>query len=112
MVVFEINICICRCITYFHGVTGLMSNQWCWAYVSSSGASGNDWTSRSNMENVTYNFTLTYCKYKSFGSLYSSFMNVYRRSYFLVLPIKYLINRDGDATTPYELATGTKPFNI
>ena len=28
---------------------------------------------------------------------------------FLVLPIKYLINKDGDPTTPYKLATGTKP---
>ena len=28
---------------------------------------------------------------------------------FLVLPIKYLINEDGDPTTPHNLATGTKP---
>ena len=28
---------------------------------------------------------------------------------FLVLPIKDLINEDGDPTTPYKLATGTKP---
>ena len=28
---------------------------------------------------------------------------------FPVLPIKYLINEDGDPTTPYTLATGTKP---
>ena len=28
---------------------------------------------------------------------------------FPVLPIKYLINEDGDPTTPYKLATGTKP---
>ena len=28
---------------------------------------------------------------------------------FLVLPIKYLINEDGDLTTPYKLATGKKP---
>ena len=26
-----------------------------------------------------------------------------------VPPIKYLINKDGDPTTPYKLATGTKP---
>ena len=26
-----------------------------------------------------------------------------------VLPIKYLINEDGDPTTPYKLSTGTKP---
>ena len=28
---------------------------------------------------------------------------------FPVLPIKYLINKDGDPTTPHKLATGTKP---
>ena len=28
---------------------------------------------------------------------------------FPVLPIKYLINEDGDPTTPYKLAIGTKP---
>ena len=28
---------------------------------------------------------------------------------FPVLPIKFLINEDGDPTTPYKLATGTKP---
>ena len=28
---------------------------------------------------------------------------------FPVLPIKYLINEDGDPTTPYKLTTGTKP---
>ena len=28
---------------------------------------------------------------------------------FPVLPIKYMINEDGDPTTPYKLATSTKP---
>ena len=28
---------------------------------------------------------------------------------FPVLPIKYLINEDGDSKAPYKLATGTKP---
>ena len=28
---------------------------------------------------------------------------------FPVLPIKYLINEDGDPTTPFKLLTGTKP---
>ena len=28
---------------------------------------------------------------------------------FPVLPIKYLINKDGNPTTPHKLATGTKP---
>ena len=30
-------------------------------------------------------------------------------TYFRVLPIKDLINEDGDSTTPHKLATGTKP---
>ena len=29
---------------------------------------------------------------------------------FTVLPIKYLINQDGEPTTPQKLETGTKPF--
>ena len=28
---------------------------------------------------------------------------------FLVIPIKYVINEDGDPTTPYKMTTGTKP---
>ena len=28
---------------------------------------------------------------------------------FPVLPIKYMINEDGDLTTPFKLVTGTKP---
>ena len=28
---------------------------------------------------------------------------------FPVLPIKYMINEDSDSTTPFKLATGTKP---
>ena len=28
---------------------------------------------------------------------------------FLVLPIKYMINKDGNPTTPFKLETGTKP---
>ena len=28
---------------------------------------------------------------------------------FLILPIKYLINEDGNITRPFKLATGTKP---
>ena len=29
--------------------------------------------------------------------------------FFLILPIKYLINENGDPTTPHKLETGTKP---
>ena len=61
------------------------------------------------MENVAYNFTLTYGTCESFGSVYSICINVYDRSYFLFLPIKDLINEDVDPTTPFKLVTYTKP---
>ena len=41
---------------------------------------------------------------------YNNFALMYTVDYiFLVLPIKYLINEDGNSTTPFKLATGTKP---
>ena len=42
--------------------------------------------------------------------VYVHFALMYRTYHiFPVLPIKYLINEDGDPTTPHKLATGTKP---
>ena len=42
--------------------------------------------------------------------VYVHFSIMYRTDHiFLVLPIKDLINEDGDPTTPHKLATGTKP---
>ena len=42
--------------------------------------------------------------------IYVHFTLMYTRDHiFPVLPIKDLINEDGDPTTPYKLATGTKP---
>ena len=42
--------------------------------------------------------------------VYVHFNLMYTTDYFFpVLPIKYLINEDGDPTTPHKLATGTKP---
>ena len=41
--------------------------------------------------------------YIHFASMYTTY------HIFLVLPIKDLINEDGDPTTPHKLATGTKP---
>ena len=42
--------------------------------------------------------------------VYVHFALMYTTDYiFPVLPIKYLINEDGDPTTPHKLATGTKP---
>ena len=42
--------------------------------------------------------------------VYVHFALMYRTdNIFLVLPIKDLINQDGDLTTPFKLATGTKP---
>ena len=61
------------------------------------------------MENVMYNCTLTYGICESFGSLYSFQMNLYIRSYFLVLQVKDLINKDGDTAKLFKLVTGTKP---
>ena len=45
-----------------------------------------------------------------FSEVYIHFALMYTEDHiFLVLPIKYLINEDGDMTTPFKLATGTKP---
>ena len=42
--------------------------------------------------------------------VYVHFASMYLTDHiFPVLPIKYLINEDGDPTTPHKLATGTKP---
>ena len=42
--------------------------------------------------------------------VYVHFALMYTTDYvFPVLPIKYLINKDGDPTTLHKLATGTKP---
>ena len=41
---------------------------------------------------------------------YIHFALIYKTDHiFSVLPIKVLINEDGDLTTPFKLATGTKP---
>ena len=45
-----------------------------------------------------------------FPEVYVHFTLMYTTDHiFPVLPIKYLINEDGDTTTPHKLATGTKP---
>ena len=45
-----------------------------------------------------------------FPEVYVHFALMYTTDHiFLVLPIKDLINDDGDPTTPHKLATGTKP---
>ena len=45
-----------------------------------------------------------------FPEVYVHFALMYTTDHiFPVLPIKYLINEDGDPTTPHQLATGTKP---
>ena len=61
------------------------------------------------MENVAYNYTLTFGTCESFGSVYSFCISVYDRSYFPVLKFKDLINKDGKPTTSFKLATSTKP---
>ena len=45
-----------------------------------------------------------------FPKVYVHFALMYTTDHiFPVLPIKDLINKDGDPTTPHKLATGTKP---
>ena len=42
--------------------------------------------------------------------VFINFASMYTTDHiFPVLPIKYLMNLDGDPTTPHKLATGTKP---
>ena len=67
---------------YLHGVQVLMPNPRCSFDVSRSGTPGNERKVQINMENVTYNCTLTYGTCKSFGIVYSFFINVYDISYF------------------------------
>ena len=52
--------------------------------VSRSGTSINERTGWIYMENIAYNFTLTYGTCEGFGSVYSICINVYHRSYFSV----------------------------
>ena len=49
--------------------------------VSGNVTLGNDKTSWSDTENVVYICTLSYGTCNSFGSVYSSYINVYERSY-------------------------------
>ena len=51
-------------------------------WVSSSGTSVNERTGRSYMDNVAYNFTLSYGTCYIFWSVYLFFINLYDRSYF------------------------------
>ena len=45
--------------------------------------------------------------------VYVNFALMYTTDHiFPVLPIKDLINEDGDTTTSHKLATGTKPFSV
>ena len=77
-------------------------------HIKWSGASENKQTGQSDTDNVPYNCTLTYGTCASLGILYSFFVNLYNRSYFLVIQIKYLRNKDGEPMTPFKLATSTK----
>ena len=95
--------------TYLHRVLGRMSNLRCSYEVRSSGASRNKRTGLSDTENVTYNCTLNFGTCKSLED-YIHFALMYTVDHILtVLPIKYLINKYGDPTTPFKLATGSKP---
>ena len=82
MVEFRRNFSRYRYAVYLHVIPVLMSKLWCSDYISSSSISVNERTSRSAMENVMYDSTVTYGTYASFGSLYSLCINLYDRSYF------------------------------
>ena len=82
LVGFRNNLIMFRYAIYLHIFQGLIPNPWCSFDVSRSRKLVNEQTGQSDMENVTYNFTLTYGTCKSFGSLYSFRINVYDRSYF------------------------------
>ena len=90
------------------GVPEYMPNLRCLFDFSIFGISGNEQTSQSETENITYNCTLTYGTYKSFVSVHSFCINVYGRSYLPVLPIIDLINKYGEPTTPFKLAKDIK----
>ena len=62
------------------------------------------------MENVAYNCALTYGTCKSFGSVYSFCINVYKRSYSPGTTDQRSDKKDGEPTTPFKLATGMKPL--
>ena len=76
------NFSRCRYVIYLHRVPGCMPNPQCSFDVRSSGKPGNERTSQSYMENITYNYTLTCGTCESLGSVYSFCINVYDRSYF------------------------------
>ena len=109
MVELRKNLSICRVAIYLNIVQIIIPNFWSSLDVRSSGTTGNERTGQSDMENVAYNFTLSYGTCESFGSAYSFCINIYNISYFLVLPIKDMINKDSKLTTLFKLATGTKP---
>ena len=60
MVIFIKNVSRCRYTIYLGGVQIKMPNSQGSFDISSSRTSGNEQTSKSDMENVVYNFTLSY----------------------------------------------------
>ena len=60
LVGFRRNFSRYRYAIYLHRVQVIMPNLQCLFDSSGSGTSGNERTGRSDMENVTYNFILTY----------------------------------------------------
>ena len=60
----------CRDLIYLGGVQRRMPNPQGSLGVSSSRTPGNERKGQDDMENVAYNFTLTYGTCESFGSVY------------------------------------------
>ena len=78
LVGFGKNFSRCRYALYLHGIPVQISNLQCLYNSISSLASGNEQKSQSDMENVAYDFTLTYGTYKSSGRLYPFYIHIYR----------------------------------
>ena len=77
--------------------------------VSGNRTSRDERTSWSYMENIAYNCTPLMVHARA-QEIYVRFTLMYTTdNIFPVVPIKDLINEDGYPTTPYKLATGTKP---
>ena len=93
---------------YLHKYQIIMPITRCSFDVSNYGTSGNEQTGKSDMENIANICILTYGTCKILGSVYSFCVNLYDKSYFPVLPIQDVINKDSGPTIRFKLATGTK----
>ena len=102
MVGFGNNFSRCRYTIYLEGVPRKIPNSWISFDVSGTVTSGNEQTGQSDMENVVVHARVSEA-YIHVSLMYTT------DHIFPVLPIKYLMNKDKNQTTPFKLAAGTKP---